>query len=414
MTEPHLEKAKVLIERNRFNEAEKSLRLTLSKQPNNVEALSLLAICLSEKKEFDEANEAMKAAIATEPNNPQLLYLFSRVLFEQEEFAKAEEYIKSAIAFYPYEADYFGIWAAIFLNKKDWKNALAKADEGLAIDPENLMCLNTRSTALVKLNKKKEAFDTISEALNQNPDNEVTHTNYGWGLLEKGEHKKALEHFRQALQHNPNFTWAKQGLLEALKARYLVYRIFLKYTFWISNLSSKVQWAIIIGLYFGVRLLNGWADQNQTVGMVAKPLIYAYMVFAISTWVISPLANVFLRFNVYGKYALSRDEKIASNLVAVSAFIGLLGFGSYIFIPDLYLLFIGILGISMMIPLSSMLRPKKQKSRVILITYSALLLIMGCVAIYNTFQSQEPGAIGTLYIYGLVVYQFVANAFIAE
>ena len=40
-----------------------------------------------------------------------------------------------------------------------------------------------------------------------------------WALIEQGEHEQAMEHFREALRLNPQLDWARQGIVEAMKAR---------------------------------------------------------------------------------------------------------------------------------------------------------------------------------------------------
>lgn len=119
----------------------------------------------------------------------------------------------------------------------------------MEIDAENLSALNARSTALNKLNRKEESFETIQDALREDPNDAYTHANYGWGLLEKGHHKEALDHFKEALANDPSFEYAQLGMLQAIKANNPIYRVFLKYSFWMSNLTAKYQWGVIIGFY---------------------------------------------------------------------------------------------------------------------------------------------------------------------
>lgn len=337
MTDSLIERASQLIELSRYAEAEKYVKEVLTLDPSNVEAVVLLAVCKSEQGQHDKAIELIRQAISQQPDNDYHLYLHALFSFRKEDFKEAKKFIDNAISFNPLHADYFGLLASININQKDWQFALENANKGLSLDSENLTCLNLRSTALFKLDKKEEAYSTIQEALNQDPENDYTHTNVGWGQLEKGDHKKALEHFREALKLNPENESAKAGLVEGLKARYLFYRLFLKYAFWISNLKGKLQWVVILGFYFGSRFLNALADRNPSLEPFIKPIILAYTLFALSTWVITPLSNLFLRLNVYGRYALTKDEVKSSNLVAVSLTIGLVGVALYLFKSlDLY------------------------------------------------------------------------------
>ncbi|WP_333820973.1 tetratricopeptide repeat protein [Ohtaekwangia sp.] len=412
MIQSLLERAQQLVTQQRYKDAETALRSVLSIEPNNTTALALFAICLSEQDNQPEAIKVIQSAIGNESDNDYLLYLASLFYFKDDKPKEAEKFIRNAISYDPHNADYLGLLAGIKLSQKEWKEALEFANNGLENDPDNLQCLNARSTALYKLDKKEEAYSTIQEALNKDPENELTHTNIGWSLLEKGDHNKALEHFREALKINPNYAYAKAGLVEGLKARYWFYRIFLKYAFWISNFKNGGQWAVILGLYFGVKILRGIAASNETLGVFLYPIIYLYTAFAISTWVITPLSNLFLRLNVYGRYALTEEETNSSNFVGISLLLSIIGFIAYLFTGNFLFIMLGIFGIAMMIPLSSMYNPVKKSRQNILMIYAGILAFIGFGAMYEFISTDEVGVLAPVFIFGVVIYQWVANALI--
>ena len=319
MTEDHrLSKVEILIQQKKFVEAEKILSDLLTADSNNIYILTLLAEVNLQQDKFDKASNIIDNAIGLSPDSAYLFYIKSRIAIQQDSLSEAEKNISQAIELDPYEADYFALLANIKLSRKQFEEALESADQALEIDAENLLALNTRSTALNKLNRSEESFATIEGALREDPNNAFTHTNYGWGLLEKGDHKKALEHFKEALTNDPTFNYAQMGMLEALKATNPAYRLFLKYSFWMSNLTAKYQWGVIIGFYFGFKILKTIARHNENLQPYLMPLIGALALIAFSTWVIAPISNLFLRFNKYGQLLLDKKEKMSSNFVAVS------------------------------------------------------------------------------------------------
>ena len=92
--------------------------------------------------------------------------------------------------------------------------------------------------ALVQLGRKDEAQQTLGSALANDPENALTHANQGWALLHRGDHAKALEHFREALRIDPELDWARAGIVEALKARHLIYRVMLRFFLWMGRQSQ--------------------------------------------------------------------------------------------------------------------------------------------------------------------------------
>ncbi len=151
----------------------------------------------------------------------------------------------------------------------------------------------------------------------------------------KEKTKKRLEHFREALRINPGFEYARSGMAEALKARYWLYKLFLKYAFWIGNLTAKYQWAVIIGLYIAFRLLNTLAQSNEALRPYLTPVIILFALFAFSTWIITPVSNLFLRLNPFGKYLLDKNEIRSSNLVGGSFLVCVAGTITYALTRDI-------------------------------------------------------------------------------
>ena len=126
-----------------------------------------------------------------------------------------------------------------------------------------------------------------------------------------------MEHFREALRLDPQLEWARLGIIEAMKARYFVYRIMLNWFLWMMKLSGRAQWGVIIGAYIGYRVLQSIARNNPALAPWIFPLLVAYVSFVVLTWVASPLFNLLLRLNRFGRLALSREEILTSNWVGL-------------------------------------------------------------------------------------------------
>ncbi|WP_298650127.1 tetratricopeptide repeat protein [uncultured Proteiniphilum sp.] len=409
MTEDNrLSKIEILLQQKKFAEAEKILSNLLVEDSNNIHFLSLLAEVYYQQDKFDKANSIIDNAIGLSPDVPYLFYIKSRIAIQQDSLSEAELFIDQAIELDPYDADYFALLANIKLGRKQFIDALEIANRALEIDAQNLLALNTRSTALNKLNRNEESFETIESALREEPNNAYTHANYGWGLLEKGDHKKALGHFKEALTNAPTFKYAQSGMLEALKATNPVYRIFLQYSFWISNLTAKYQWGVIIGFYLGFRALKTIARNNEALQPYLIPSIIILALIAFSTWVIAPISNLFLRFNKYGQLLLDKKEKMNSNFVVVSLGVFIVGILLYFALSDEIFLAIASFGFAMMLPLSTMFSPSKNKYG--LLTYTIVLGIVGIMAIGLIFSTGEIFNLMTIiFILGFVGFQWVAN-----
>ena len=407
MTDQLIIRAQILLQQKKYDEASKLLADILRQDPANIHVLAMLSEVQLHLGKHPEAEELINSAIGLAPDESDLYYIKARVVYHLDRYDEAEGLLEHAILIDPSDAAYFALWAGIKLERKQYDKALELANRSLELDPENIQGLNVRSTALIKLDRKEEAFQTIEGALNEDPNNAYTHSNYGWGLLEKGDHRKALGHFREALRNDPNFRYAQAGMMEALKARYWFYRVFLKYVFWIGNLTAKYQWGVILGLYFGTRLLSSLARNNAALQPYLTPLVLLLVLIAFSTWVITPLSNLFLRLNPYGKHLLDKKEIQSSNFVGISLGVFLIGLAGYLFSGAEPWLALAAYGFAMMVPFSAMFTPAKYNSLTI---YAGAMAVIGALAVLTAFATGTVENIFSIvFLFGFIAFQWVVN-----
>ncbi len=310
--------------------AETEFRRALAEDPDNARAHSLLGLCLAHREKFKEATEEAQQAIHLGPDEPFTHYAMAKVWLDRNHTVPALAEINEAIRMEPEDADFLALLSQIQLNEQQWQLALEAAERGLQFDPGHVACTNLRAMALVKLGRKAEAGRTIDTALAKDPDNSFTHANQGWTLLEKGDPKKALEHFRESLRLDPENEWARRGIVEALKARHFIYAWMLRYFLFMSKFRRQAQWAIVLGAYFGNQALGQLARSDPELAPWILPVQILYGVFAIMTWIASPLFNLMLRVNRFGRYALSREQTVASNWLGLCLLLGLVALGGWV------------------------------------------------------------------------------------
>lgn len=405
---PYYERAELLLSQGRLQDAEKEVKKHLSEYPEHAYGIALLAQIYLRAKQYDEAQKTIEDAIRINAYEGFFFYIKAIVLINKDKDKEAEDFIALAVNINPAEAEYFAVWSDIKLFQKKYTEALEKADEGLRRDPANVHCLNAKSAAHVKLNQKHDAFSTIEGALNEDPDNAFTHANYGWGLLEKREHEKALVHFREALRLNPQMDYARAGMIEAMKAKYFIYRWFLNYRFWMAKQSRNMQWGLIIGIYVLSRVLNYLAETYPAVQPFVLPIIILIALFAFLTWVIDPLSNLFLRLNKYGRYALNEKQTKVSNYVGISMLVFAIGLVLFLITFQESALALTVFGFTMMVPLSGLFSGDENEKK---LNYYALgMAIVGALAVAMTYVSGTlENEVSLVYLIGFMAYQWVAN-----
>lgn len=309
----HLERARILLEQSRYDLAEKELQQALAEDPSDPFSHALLSLTLSETKRAKEATAAAETAIGFGPDLPLAHYALATALQQRNRFREAEVAARNAIELDPENPDLHGMLAGLALNQRQWRPALEAAEAGLRIDPEHVTCNNLRAVALVKLGNRQAAGATIDAALARDPQNSLSHANRGWTLLEDRRPKQAMEHFREALRIDPNNGWARAGIVEALKARNIIYRLLLQYMLWMDKLSGRAQWGVVLGVYFLQRYLSAAAGANPDWAPWIYCVLALLIAFAVMTWIGKSFFNLLLRLNRFGRLALSAEQVRASN-----------------------------------------------------------------------------------------------------
>lgn len=406
----HIERARVLLEQDRHALAESELRRHILNEPEDVMAHALLALALSEQNKHREAVESARRAIHLAPMFPYAHYVLAYVHNKQEQLAGAENAIREAIRLDPEEADYFAMLSSINLQRRRWHDALEAAQRGLYFDSEHVGCINLRAMALNQMGLSDEAAVALEGALSVEPENALTHANRGWQELHSGNYERAMTCFREALRIDAELEWAREGVVEVLKARNPIYRVMLRYFLWSSRLSSGAMWGMIIGFYFFSRLMRAAMKSNPELAPFLWPLYGLYLLFVLMTWIARPLFDLLLRLDPMGRVVLSKRQIKASNwvggallLAAVSLVVGVLTG-----MPSFYLL-AAASGI-MTMPIAGAFNAETPRAKKVLPVYAAVLGALALITfVFSLYNFEAALIFGGLFLLGFFVYTWVAN-----
>jgi tetratricopeptide (TPR) repeat protein len=418
-TTPQMQRGLLLMEQGRHEMAEQEMRQHLVQEPNDGFAHALLALCLLEQKRLKEAEEASHSAIGSEPDSAFSHYALARVLSERNRDDEALHAIEEAIRLDPTDADYHGMRGAIHFDRRNWQLALEAAERGLQFEPENKMCNNLRAMALVKLGRREEAGITIERTLARDPDDAFSHANQGWTLLHARKPKEAMHHFRESLRLDPTNDWAKAGLVEALKASNFIYAWMLRYFLWMNSLSSGARWGIIVGGYFGSRMLKSVAKANPALAPWVFPLQLLYIVFAVMTWLAAPIFNLLLFLHPLGRHALGPDQKAQASWVGACLAVAFGAVAAFFLVQhNIGLLLLAVVAGLITLPLSAVFVCDKGWPRWAMWAITGVLAAFGLamVTIAGVYQPQDNTPLaqagetsGTFFFIGIFISQWVAN-----
>ena len=299
---PQIMRGLQLKDLGRYADAESAFKEALAQEPNDAFALHQLAACqFHQSKREREALVTIDSAIAIEPNDADHHVLRSYILSHLDRAKEGLLAARTALGLEPTHTGAFTAEAQAHLLTEQWPLAEASARQALALDADNSAAANQLAQALRLQNKLGENAAHLAGMLARDPENPFTHSNAGWAALQRNQHREAETHFREALRLDPDFEPARDGLLNSFRARSPIYRTYLRYCFFMQRLSAKSRWAVILGLYFMVRLAR-----QIPGGFIISAL---YMLFVLWVWVAKPFGNFFLLFDSFARYALRPAER---------------------------------------------------------------------------------------------------------
>ena len=407
----HLSRAEILLAQSRPADAEREARLALGQDPGDALALTVLARALVDQDRAKQALQPASAAVAAAPDSAYAHHVLAHVLLQLDQPKPALAASDTALRLAPDDGALLAQRAGIRLALRDWPAALADSEAALRINAEDTFAQNLRATALRQLGRTEDAAAVGARTLEQDPESAFSHSTQGWTLLQRGEPRRAQEHFREALRLAPDFEPARQGMLEALKARNPVYRGMLAYFLWMGRQSGRLQWTFLFVTLFGQRLVRNLATSNPALGVVLWPLLVLFYVFVYLTWTAGPMFNLLLRLDRNGRHVLSRDERRATTYYGASVLLILATALWWVNDRSYAAREAVIVSAMLSVCVAATVTRTKPRPRLILGSATAALALVALGAYALAYTGRDGGGeLLLLFFIGFLGFQFLANA----
>lgn len=313
-----VQRGMILVQQGRFPEGRAYLQQAVAADPNDAQALALLATCEYRiDGEETAALATIERALALEPLEPRYHALRAWILLALKRPRPALAGSAEALRIDPACDMALTATAAAHLQLENWLEAEQAARRALEIDPDDTDAANLLGEALRIQGRREETDAHIGVRLARDPLDPRTHASAGWAALQNGERERAEEHFVEALRLDPHLSVARSGLLEAYKARSPFYRGYLRWAFATARLGQRRQWMLLLGLYFGSRFLRAALGR---AGIIVGVL---YLLFVLWTYLSSAIGNTLLLLDRRARLALSNAEQWEGLVVGTTLVLGL-------------------------------------------------------------------------------------------
>ncbi len=316
-----LQRAGLLIQHRRFDEASAVLMQSLSQSPDNPLALRLLGICRFSREDAAGALTVFQQAIAADPEDADLRIWQARAQMELKQLDAAHRSLDEAQGMEPEMAEVYAARAMAFYHQTKWADAEQAARQALELDADELTAQNVLSHALMMQGKQAESEAQIHQRFVRDPENEHTHVAAGFAALRRGDHEGAARHFSEALRLNPASEAARDGLLTSFRARSVIYRSFLSFSFRVAKLQEKYRQWLFLGAFVVYKLVVT-ALKPVSPGL-ATLVIVLYATFVLWSYVAQGIGTLLILRDRTARQALRPREKWEGILVGGGALTGL-------------------------------------------------------------------------------------------
>jgi tetratricopeptide (TPR) repeat protein len=187
------------IKRGEFLAAEKILLKITARKPQNFDANHMLGIVSTELNKFEQAEKFFKTSLSINPSYPPLYKNYGSFLTKAKQFDKAIEQFNIALRLLPNFALVYSDRGNALekLNKLD--EAIADYNRAIALAPAIFGFYNNRGSVFLRQKQSSAALSDFKRAIKLNPNFADAHCGHGNVLVDLKRYDEALAAFDKAL-----------------------------------------------------------------------------------------------------------------------------------------------------------------------------------------------------------------------
>lgn len=304
------------MEDRRWQPAEQELRELLRTSSRNADVHALLALCLVECSIFENAREEAALAIRLDKYNSLSHYARSVVALAADEIDVARVAAMEAVRLEPTRGNYFAQLAKVEFELGNWSACRRAAEQGIALAPQHAECLGLLKLSHAKLNGGGE-FDGAGESDAGESKAARELVKQGDELLTQGQPQQALEQFREATELSGDPSIAKHGIVRALKARSVFYRVLLGLTSHLKYAGMGLRLTHIIMVFVLHAYFAGQFGPPPFLRDHGEVTLYAFSFYTAFLVCGAQVFNLVLLTSRYGRLIVTRVETMAAICVVL-------------------------------------------------------------------------------------------------
>jgi protein O-GlcNAc transferase len=219
LSDPSIQVATQHHQAGRLAEAEKIYRQILARQPEDAEALYLLAIITGQKGQMESAVDMTRRAIRANPNLAEAHHSLGVLLQQMGKAAESIAPLRTAMEMKPdYARAHHNLGVGLQALGRH-EEAIAALRQAVRIMPGYVKANYNLSTSLEALGRYEEAIEALKQVIRLTPKDADALYSLGWCYGKEGKFDEAATWYRRAISVRPNFPAALTNLGIALHTK---------------------------------------------------------------------------------------------------------------------------------------------------------------------------------------------------
>ncbi len=241
----------------KFIEAEKICQNILDLDPNNFDAINLLAAISFQNKSFSKSIELFKKASTINPNSADLYNNLSIAFLQEKKLKEAIQSWDKATKLKPdFFQAYFGK-GNTYSNLKDYSNAINNFNKAIEIKKDYKEAYNNLGSLYANLKDYKNALTIFKKAIAINPVHFNEFNNLGNVYYELKRYNDAIDNYNLAIKINSDFALTYYNKAKALQKINLIEESVINYKKAISlNKNFPEAYKNLGNIYMDLKLLD--------------------------------------------------------------------------------------------------------------------------------------------------------------
>ena len=244
--------AKMSIELDNLDNANKSLSKILKSQPSNSDALKLIYINYLKASNYDQAKKYIDTLLSLQNTDYELLRDKAYIEYIYKNYSLSEKFINKALQINKEEVFGLNILGLIYLEKKETLKAIIYFEKAISINGNYTDSYNNLGKCYIDLEELNKAYLCFKKAYKLNPGSSLPIMNIANILSLKDKNKLAIKFYEKVKEIDPNnknvdeninicnfrlknFDWVENKNKKQLSSGDLNYDLVLGYSYLLLN-----------------------------------------------------------------------------------------------------------------------------------------------------------------------------------